>query len=115
MTRSHLKVLLCALTLAAISVSCSYFSGSSGGNRNRGNANANSGDTGPTVAITVAKAEARTVGATINATGTLAAAEISDVAPKVAGKIANIYVNLGQFVSGGATVAKVDDTDARLR
>ncbi|HEY2847751.1 MAG TPA: efflux RND transporter periplasmic adaptor subunit, partial [Pyrinomonadaceae bacterium] len=86
----------------------------SNSNRTRGNSNANPGDTGPTISITVGKAESRTVAAAITATGTLVAAETSDVAPKVAGKVSNIYVNVGQYVAGGATVAKIDDTDAKL-
>lgn len=114
MAKPVLKVLFCAV-VAALCVACSYFSGGSNSNRAHGNSNANSGDTGPTISITVGKAESRTVPASITATGTLTAAEISDVAPKVAGKVANIYVNVGQFVGGGATIAKIDDTDARLR
>jgi multidrug efflux pump subunit AcrA (membrane-fusion protein) len=116
MARSAIKVLFC-VSLAAVCLSCSYFSGGSNSNRGRGggNSNGNPGDTGPTVSITVGKAESRTVAAAITATGTLVAAETSDVAPKVAGKVANIYVNVGQFVGGGATIAKIDDTDARLR
>lgn len=114
MAKSLVKVLFCA-SLAALCVSCSYFSGGSNSNRGRGNSNANTGDTGPTITITTGKAEARTVASSIIATGTLVAAETSDVAPKVAGKVANIYVNVGQFVAGGATIAKIDDTDARLR
>lgn len=105
------KVLLCASVMMALS-SC----GSSTNVRVRGgNSNANGGDTGATVTVTSAKAENRTVGASISATGTLVAAEISDVAPKVAGKLANVYVNVGQFVGAGATIAKIDDADARLR
>jgi multidrug efflux pump subunit AcrA (membrane-fusion protein) len=114
MAKPMLKVLFCA-SLAAFCVSCSYFSGGGNSNRGRANSNANTGDIGPTVTITTAKAESRTVAATITATGTLVAAETSDVAPKVAGKLANVYVNVGQFVNAGATLAKLDDTDARLK
>lgn len=117
MPRHLLKLILCAVAATA-TLSCSYFGGGSGGgNRgNRGaNSNATSGDTGPTITITVGKAEARSVAAAITATGTLVAAETSDVAPKVAGKVGNIYVNVGQFVGAGAMLAKIDDTDARLR
>ena len=108
MGRTRLKVIACAAAVLA-AISC----GSSGGNRERrGNANANEP---PPIAITVAKAEAREVASTIDATGTLVAAETSDVAPKVAGKISNIYANVGQFVLGGSTLAKIDDRDARLQ
>ena len=38
-----------------------------------------------------------------------------DVAPKVAGKVANVGVNVGQFISAGTMIIKIDDRDARLR
>ena len=65
--------------------------------------------------ITVGKGESREVASTIAVTGSLTADETSDVAPQVAGKITNIMVNVGQFVSRGAVIAKVDDREARLR
>src|SRR5436190_13510476 len=105
-----LKAGSCAAAVVA-AISC----GSGGANRGR-RANANSDEAqNPPVTITVAKSEARDVPATIDATGTLVAAETSDIAPKIAGKISNIYANVGQFVLSGATIAKVDDRDARLQ
>ncbi|HKP68171.1 MAG TPA: efflux RND transporter periplasmic adaptor subunit, partial [Pyrinomonadaceae bacterium] len=77
----------------------------------RGNSNAENET--PPVAITTAKVEARNVPAYIQATGSLIADEVSDVAPKVAGKVANVSVNVGDFVSQGAVIIKVDDSDAR--
>ena len=68
-----------------------------------------------TIAVTVGKAEAREVPAYIQATGSLIANETSDIAPKVAGKITNVYANVGEFVAGGKIIAKIDDKDARLR
>lgn len=100
-------MLIC--TAAAIAgLSC----GSGQGPKPRANTDA---ETGSAIAITVAKSESRDIASTINASGTLVAMETSDVAPKVAGKIANIYANVGQFVQAGATIAKVDDRDARLQ
>jgi multidrug efflux pump subunit AcrA (membrane-fusion protein) len=92
--------------------------GASSSKANRGgnsNSNQASVDAGPIVTVTVAKAEQRPVPAYIAATGSLVANETSDVAPKVAGKIVNVYANVGQFISQGATIAKVDDRDARLQ
>lgn len=110
MGRTRLKLVLCSAAVLA-AISCS----SSGGGGNR-RADSNASDAlGPTIAITVGKAEARDVASTIDATGTLVAAETSDIAPRAAGKISNIYANVGQFVLGGATIAKVDDRDARLQ
>jgi multidrug efflux pump subunit AcrA (membrane-fusion protein) len=67
------------------------------------------------IQITTARAESRNVPAFIQATGSLVADESSNIAPKVAGKVTNIYVNVGQFIGSGALIAKLDDNDARLR
>lgn len=69
----------------------------------------------PPIAVTVGKTESRQVPAYIQATGSLIAHETSDIAPKVAGKISNVTANVGQFVSQGAVIAKIDDRDARLQ
>lgn len=69
----------------------------------------------PPIQITVSKAEARNVPASIQATGSLVADETSNVAPKVAGKVSNVTVNVGQFVAQGTEVARIDDRDARLQ
>jgi multidrug efflux pump subunit AcrA (membrane-fusion protein) len=105
---SKLITLILLVTVAA-GLSCS--SSGAGAERQRGNANVE--DTTPPIAITVARTEARNVPAYIQATGSLIADETSDVAPKVAGKVANVSVNVGQFVSQGAVLAKIDDSDAR--
>jgi RND family efflux transporter, MFP subunit len=67
----------------------------------------------PSFQVTVGKAELRSVPSVIQATGSLIADETSDIAPKVAGKIANVYANIGQFLTTGAIIAKIDDTNAR--
>lgn len=65
--------------------------------------------------MTTAKTESRQTPAYIQATGSFIADETSDIAPKVAGKISNVSVNVGQFVKQGAVIAKIDDKDARLQ
>jgi multidrug efflux pump subunit AcrA (membrane-fusion protein) len=70
---------------------------------------------GAPVAVTVAKSETRRVASTTRATGTLVADETSDIAPKTAGKVANVAVNVGQFVGAGSVVATIDDRDARAQ
>ena len=114
---SRLVFFFAILTLV-ITLSCSWRSG--GGNRNsnrdRGpDANANADEQDAVIPITVGISENRPVAATIQATGSLSAQETSDIAPKVAGKVANVYANVGQFVASGAVIAKLDDTDARQR
>jgi len=84
------------------------------GAANRGAANTDaSGDT-PPISVTVGKTESRPVPAVIAATGTLVADETSDIAPKAAGKVADVSVNVGQFVTQGTVIAKLDDRDAKL-
>ncbi len=72
-------------------------------------------DADAVVPITVDKVVSREVPAYIQTTGSLVAEESSNIAPKVAGKVNNIYVNVGDFVSRGSLIAKLDDNDARLR
>lgn len=67
------------------------------------------------IAVTTGRSESRPVPAFIQATGSLVADERSNIAPKVAGKVADIAVNVGQFVSQGAVIARIDDRDARLQ
>ena len=100
---------LFGLLLAVVLASACGSTQSAGGRR--GNSNAEDG-VAP-IAITVAKTEARNVPAYIQATGSLIAQETSDVAPKVAGKIANVSVDVGDFTTQGSIIAKIDDSDAR--
>lgn len=105
------KLTICAVAFMA-TISCGSSAANSG---RRGNSNAENSPQAATVSITVGKSESRDVAATIQATGSVTADETSDVAPKTAGKIANLSVNAGQYVSGGAIIARVDDRDARLQ
>jgi multidrug efflux pump subunit AcrA (membrane-fusion protein) len=107
MLHSSVKILACAAAAFAVA-SC----GSAGGNGRRGNSNSEEGPA--PIAITVGKSESRDIPAFIQATGTLAADETSSIAPKVAGKVVNVGVNAGQFVSQGALIVKRDDRDAKL-
>lgn len=107
MLSTRIKIFVCAGFAFAI---CAC--GSSSANRQQTNSNS---EQSSVISITIGRSESRDVASTINATGTFVAMETSDVAPKVAGKIANIYTNVGQFVGAGATIAKIDDRDARLQ
>ena len=77
-------------------------------------ANVNSQTEAEIITVTTAKSESRQIPSFIQATGTLIADESSDVAPKVAGKITNVSINVGQFVTQGSVIAKIDDKDARI-
>lgn len=107
------KELSFALVLFALLFNSSCGSSSAGSNR-AANSNSNATTSQP-VTVTVGKTESRDVAAVIQATGTVSADESSNVAPKTAGKIADLSINVGQFVSGGAVIARIEDRDARLQ
>ncbi|MBP7415895.1 MAG: efflux RND transporter periplasmic adaptor subunit [Pyrinomonadaceae bacterium] len=109
MWNTRLKALICAVAIFS-SLACGSSSSNSG---RRGNANTDPQK--PATAITVGKSESRDVASVIRATGSLTAQETSNVAPKTAGKIANILINAGEFVAQGSVIARVDDRDARLQ
>ena len=103
---------LIAITIAATAIAC----GSSGGEKkSSGDAKNDEALSAPAISITIGKSESRDVASAIRATGSLIANETSNVAPKSAGKIANLNVDIGDFVVGGAVIARVDDRDAKLQ
>lgn len=109
--RMYIAGIIVGIFLIATGISCGK--SERGGNRN---ANSNSAESGPpTIPVTAGKTVSREVPAVIQATGSLIADETSDVAPKVAGKVVNVSANVGQFVTQGSVIAKIDDKDARLR
>ena len=120
MVRTFIRAVRGSFTLLFFLITFTLLSacGTSGSGANRragGNSNDAAPDTGPVVTITTGKVETRPVAAYISATGSLIANETSDVAPKAAGKVANVYANVGQFIGQGALIAKIDDRDARLQ
>lgn len=106
----YLKIFTCIL---AISMSLACGKSATEGNR-RANSN-QAEDKGETIAITVDKAVSREVPAYIQSSGSLIADETSDVAPKTAGKVTNVSANVGQFITQGSVIAKLDERDARLQ
>jgi len=102
--------------VAAVLLTGSFIGACSKGSANgraRGEGNANNDGQAQAVQVTVGKSEMRTVPSVIQASGSLIAEETSDIAPKVAGKVANVYANVGQYLTTGAVIAKIDDTNAR--
>lgn len=109
--RIYIAGIIVGIFLIAAGISC----GGSGRGGNR-NANSNSAENEPPpIQVTAGKTFSRDVPAVIQATGSLIADETSDVAPKIAGKIVNVYANVGQFVTAGSVIVKIDDKDARLQ
>ncbi len=105
----HLSIFKIALLLVSVSF------GFACGRSNAETENQNAAQNETVVNVTVTKAESRDVPAYIPATGSLVADEISNIAPKVAGKVTNIYADVGDFITRGSTIATLDDNDARLR
>ncbi len=108
--KTNFKLLLITFVVA-LSFACNKSEAESARQENANN----QANTEALIAITVDKAVAREIPAFIQATGSLVADETSDVAPKTAGKVVNVSVNVGQFVGQGSVIAKLDERDARLR
>jgi multidrug efflux pump subunit AcrA (membrane-fusion protein) len=69
----------------------------------------------PAIPVTTVRVDTRQVPAFIQATGSLAANESSDVASQTSGQVVSTPVNIGAFVRQGAVIARLNDRDARLR
>ncbi|MBI3653517.1 MAG: efflux RND transporter periplasmic adaptor subunit [Acidobacteria bacterium] len=67
------------------------------------------------VEVATALAEGRDVPLFVQATGSFAADEVSDVASQAAGQIIATPVDVGSFVKQGTVIARLDDRDAKLR
>ncbi|HMF58129.1 MAG TPA: efflux RND transporter periplasmic adaptor subunit [Pyrinomonadaceae bacterium] len=108
---------VCALLIISLLGSACSNSSSKSGNRSNRNGDSGAAQAAEVTAIpvTTAKAEARTVPAFIQATGSLAATETSDVAPQTSGQVASTPISVGAFVRQGEVIAKLNDRDARLR
>jgi RND family efflux transporter MFP subunit len=65
--------------------------------------------------VTLVRANAGTLPRTVTATGTLAAEDQVVLNTKVAGRLAELPVDLGSVVKAGDVVAVIDPTDFRLR
>lgn len=107
----HFKMLIGAAILAA----CFGCGSSQAENERRAPGGENANNAEAPVSITVGRAAGREIPAFIQASGGLIADETSDIAPKAAGKIVNISVNVGDFIGQGTVIAQIDDKDARLR
>jgi multidrug efflux pump subunit AcrA (membrane-fusion protein) len=67
------------------------------------------------VDVTTAPAVTRDLPRFVEATGSLAADEQTDVAPIVGGRVVSVGVDLGTYVQKGQVIAQLDSGDARLR
>jgi multidrug efflux pump subunit AcrA (membrane-fusion protein) len=107
MSRQRSKFIIAAICASLLSSACGGSYAPAGSQEDE--------SAGATIAITVGKSESRDIASVIQANGSLTADEASNVAPKIAGKLANVSVNVGQFISGGSVMARIDDRDAKLQ
>lgn len=109
-TRVHAFALVAALSV--LSAAC----GSSAESKNeKEKANAEAAAAAQVVQVSTAAAISRELPRYVEATGSLAADEQTDVAPQVGGRVASVHVDLGSYVQRGALLVRLDDADARLR
>lgn len=104
------------LMLVVASLFAAACSGSRAESKNKAQAGANAASATPAaVQVTTASAITRELPRFIEATGSLAADEQTDVAPQVGGRVVSVGVDLGSYVQRGQVLVRLDDADARLR
>ena len=111
-SRNKLTLLLIMLALVAVAVLLNACGGSRGQAQPKG---AQAQATPEVVQVTTAAAIVRDLPRFVEATGSLAADEQTDVAPNVAGRVVAVGVDLGSYVQKGAVLVRLDPADARLR
>jgi multidrug efflux pump subunit AcrA (membrane-fusion protein) len=110
----QVKTLAVILSAAALGV----FAASCGGSRAQSNAkNSNAATPAAPQAVDVSTAPSitRDLPRFVEATGSLAGDEQTDVAPTVGGRVISIGVDLGSYVQRGQVIAQLDAGDAQLR
>lgn len=105
------QVALLAVVVVAISVLAVSCGGSKANVRNE----ATPVTSPATVDVTTAPAIARDLPRFLEATGSLAGDQQTDVAPSIAGKVVAVGVDLGSYVKRGQMIVRLDDVDSKLR
>ena len=113
-SRNQLKTTLALALVAALGLSAASCGGSSA-QANKKDAAAAAAPTPQAVDVTTAPAIVRDLPRFIEATGSLAADEQTDVAPIVGGRVVSVGVDLGSFVQKGQVIVQLDAGDARLK
>lgn len=112
-SRQQLKFLALALILAAVALTGAACGGSKTTNAQQTTTTTET--TTATVEVTTAPAITRDLPRFLEATGSLAADEQTDVAPSIAGKVVEIGVELGSYVRQGQLIVRLDSVDSRIR
>ena len=108
--------------LITLSLALSGCGGSSAESAGREGKKGSAGEGGPAradaaapVQVSTVRVATRPVPAYIEATGSLAATESSNVASQGSGQVVSTPVNVGAFVRQGTVIARLNERDARLR
>ena len=112
-SRKQIKTFLAAAVLVALSLSLAACGGSRAQANKKQEPSAPAAP--PAVDVTTAPAIQRDLPRFVEATGSLAADEQTDVAPIVGGRVVSVGVDLGSYVQKGQVIAQLDAGDARLR
>jgi multidrug efflux pump subunit AcrA (membrane-fusion protein) len=67
------------------------------------------------VPVSTAKVATRELPRYLQATGSLIAWEVTDVAPEVAGRVTEVFTDVGSSVRKGQVLARLDNEDARIK
>ncbi|HLA94897.1 MAG TPA: efflux RND transporter periplasmic adaptor subunit [Pyrinomonadaceae bacterium] len=78
-------------------------------------ANSNKAPEAPIVDVTTTQATVKPIPTYFEATGSLASDAQTDVAPAVAGKIAQVNFDIGSYVQKGEVMLRLDPQDAQIR
>lgn len=113
----HEALIICVLIAISFSAACSGSSSNSNSSNRvtKTETGAAQAAEAPPIPVTTAVAQARDVPSTLEATGSLAANETSNVASQTSGQVASTPVNVGAFVHQGQVIATLNQRDARLR
>ncbi|HKG11735.1 MAG TPA: efflux RND transporter periplasmic adaptor subunit [Pyrinomonadaceae bacterium] len=113
--RQTLKVKTLAVIISAAALGVAAACGGSRA-QNSKNANASAAPAAPqAVDVSTAPTIMRDLPRYVEATGSLAGDEQTDVAPTVGGRVVSIGVDLGSYVQRGQVIAQLDGGDAQLR
>ncbi|HEX8284457.1 MAG TPA: efflux RND transporter periplasmic adaptor subunit [Pyrinomonadaceae bacterium] len=112
--RTQIKTLIALALVAALGASAASCGGSRAQANKKEEATA-AAQTPQAVDVTTAPAVMRDLPRFVEATGSLAADEQTDVAPIIGGRVVSVGVDLGSFVQKGQVIAQLDAGDARLK
>ncbi|MGB8509346.1 MAG: efflux RND transporter periplasmic adaptor subunit [Pyrinomonadaceae bacterium] len=114
-SRDKIKIIVFVIATVLSGTALVSCGGSRAQTNKKEGAAANAPTPAPAVDVTVAPAIVRSLPRFIEATGSLAADEQTDVAPTVGGRVTSVGVDLGSYVQKGQVIVRLDDADARLR